>query len=311
MRIAFAGTPQFAQVALERLHAVRFDVALVLAQPDRPSGRGMRVQSSPVKAFALANRLPLIQPRGLRLDGKYADDAQAARRALEQARPDALVVAAYGLILPPWVLELPRLGCLNVHASLLPRWRGAAPIQRAIEAGDARTGITIMQMDAGLDTGDILMVESLAIAFDDTTTTLQDRLAALGAELIVKALQRSAGGGIVRTRQPDEGVTYARKILKVEAAVDWALPADVIERRVRAFDPFPGATFQFDGEPVKLWKAALRPDINAAPGSMLMADGERLSVACGSGGLDLLEVQRPGGKRISARGFLHGRPARR
>jgi methionyl-tRNA formyltransferase len=306
LKIAFAGTPEFARAALARLHAFAFDVAVVLTQPDRPAGRGMKLQSSPVKTFALESRLPIIQPRGLRLDGKYADDAQAARRALEQVRPDVMVVAAYGLILPPWVLELPRLGCLNIHASLLPRWRGAAPIHSAIEAGDTRTGITIMQMDAGLDTGDMLMAESLAIAPDDTTATLQNRLAALGAELIVKALQGAASGRLVRTPQPDVGVSYAHKVEKAEAAIDWAMPAEVIERRVRAFDPFPGATFQFDSEPIKLWKSAVRPEIDAAPGSVI-ADGERLSIACGRGGLELLELQRPGGKRISARQFLQSR----
>jgi len=308
LKIAFAGTPEFARAALARLHAFAFDIAAVLTQPDRHAGRGMKLQPSPVKAFALANRLPIVQPRGLRIDGKYADDAHAAYRALEETQPDVMVVAAYGLILPPWVLELPRLGCVNIHASLLPRWRGAAPIHRAIEAGDTRTGITIMQMDAGLDTGDMLMAESLAIAPDDTTATLQDRLASLGAELIVKALQAAADGRLVRTPQPGAGITYARKVEKAEAAIDWTLPAEVIERRVRAFDPFPGATFQFDGEPIKLWKSAVRPEINAAPASVIAADGERLSIACGHGGLELLELQRPGGKRISARQFLQSRP---
>jgi methionyl-tRNA formyltransferase len=311
LRIAFAGTPEFARVALARLHAEAFDIALVLTQPDRPAGRGLKLQPSPVKAFAVANQLSVIQPRGLRLDGKYAEDAQAARRALEATRVDAIVVAAYGLILPPWLLEMPRLGCLNIHASLLPRWRGAAPIHRAIEAGDARTGITIMQMDAGLDTGDMLMTESAAIAANDTTAILQDRLASLGAELVVKALRAAASGRLVRTPQPGDGVTHARKVEKSEAAIDWTLPADVIERRVRAFDPFPGATFMFDDEPIKLWKAVVRPDISAPPASRIDADGERLSIACGGGGLELLEVQRPGGRRISARQFLRSRPAGR
>jgi methionyl-tRNA formyltransferase len=304
LRVAFAGTPEFARAALARVHTAAFDVALVLTQPDRPAGRGMKLQPSPVKSFAVANGLPIIQPRGLRLDGKFADDAQAARRALEEARPDAIVVAAYGLILPLWVLSLPRLGCLNIHASLLPRWRGAAPIHRAIEAGDTHTGITIMQMDAGLDTGDMLMSERIPIPRDDTTATLQGRLASLGAELIVKALQAASGGAPVRTPQPVEGVSYAHKVEKAEAAIDWTLPAEVIERRVRAFDPFPGATFVLNDEPIKLWKSAVRPEVSAAPGSVIAADGERLIIACGRGALELLELQRPGGKRISTRQFL-------
>jgi methionyl-tRNA formyltransferase len=308
LRVAFAGTPEFARTALDRLHAAGFDVPLVLTQPDRPAGRGLKLQPSPVKAFALANGIELAQPRSLRLDGKTPDDAQAAHGTLEAARPDVLVVAAYGLILPPWVLELPRLGCLNIHASLLPRWRGAAPIQRAIEAGDGQTGITIMQMDAGLDTGDMLMVESVPITADDTAATLHDRLAALGARLIVEALGAAARGDLVRTPQPAEGITYAAKIEKSEAAIDWTEPAEVIERRMRAFDPFPGASFVFRGEPVKVWKAALKADVAAPPGTVGI-DGGRLSVACGRGSLELIELQRPGGKRVPARIFLQaGRP---
>src|SRR6478609_4401403 len=196
MRVVFAGTPDFARVALERLHAAGFTLPLVLTQPDRPAGRGMKLQPSPVKQFALANGIPVAQPRSLRLDGKYPDDAAGAREALQSARPDVMVVAAYGLILPQWVLDLPRLGCLNIHASLLPRWRGAAPIHRAIEAGDAETGITIMRMDAGLDTGDMLVEERVAIAPDDTTGRLHDKLAALGGRLVVEALEIAACGGL-------------------------------------------------------------------------------------------------------------------
>ena len=193
LRVVFAGTPEFARVALEAIAAAGHDVALVLTQPDRPAGRGMKLQASPVKQCALANGWPVAQPRSLRLDGKYPDEAAAAREALLAARADVMVVAAYGLILPQWVLDLPRLGCLNIHASLLPRWRGAAPIHRAIEAGDARTGITIMQMDAGLDTGDMLSVEALEIG-DDNTARLHDRLAALGGRMIVEALAGAAEG---------------------------------------------------------------------------------------------------------------------
>jgi methionyl-tRNA formyltransferase len=192
VRLIFAGTPEFARIALERLRAAGFDVALVLTQPDRPAGRGMKLQASPVKQFALQHGIAVAQPRSLRLDGKYPDDAQAARQAIDAAKADAMVVAAYGLILPPWVLDSPRLGCLNIHASLLPRWRGAAPIHRAIEAGDTQTGVTIMQMDAGLDTGDMLLSERLPIGPTDTTGALHDKLAQLGGRLIVEALLAAA-----------------------------------------------------------------------------------------------------------------------
>jgi methionyl-tRNA formyltransferase len=308
MRVAFAGTPEFAQVALRSLHAARFDIALVLTQPDRPAGRGMKLQASPMKAFAEEHGIPVVQPRSLRLDGKYPDDAAAARDALLAARPDVLVVAAYGLLLPPWVLELPRLGCLNIHGSLLPRWRGAAPIHRAVEAGDARTGITIMQMDAGLDTGDMLLVESIPIGPLDTTATLHDKLAVLGGRLVVEALEIAACGTLTRTPQPEEGVTYAHKIDKAEGQIDWTQPAEVIERRIRAFDPFPGAATTLDGEPVKVWKAALGA-MNGSPGEVIEASGDVLTVACGTGSLQLLELQKAGGKRVSARQFMQAAPA--
>jgi methionyl-tRNA formyltransferase len=252
LKLVFAGTPPFARAALERLHAAGHELPLVLTQPDRPAGRGLKLQASAVKGMALERGMAVAQPRGLRLDGKYAQEAATARAALEAARPDVMVVAAYGLILPPWVLELPRLGCLNIHASLLPRWRGAAPIQRAIEAGDRETGICIMQMDAGLDTGDILLTGREPIRADDTSASLHDRLAALGSRLIVEALEQVARGTAVAQRQPADGVTYARKIDKSEAAIDWHQDAEVIERRVRAFDPFPGTTLQHGSETVKL-----------------------------------------------------------
>jgi methionyl-tRNA formyltransferase len=310
MRVGFAGTPEFAAVALQALLDARFEVPLVLTQPDRPAGRGMKLQASPVKQLAQAHGSPVAQPRSLRLDGKFPDEAAAAKTALEAASLDVLVVAAYGLILPQWVLDLPRHGCLNIHASLLPRWRGAAPIHRAIEAGDARTGITIMQMDAGLDTGDMLMVEALDIRADDTTASLHDRLAAMGGRLIVEALEALACGGLARTPQPAEGVSYAHKIEKAESRIDWTQAAAVIERRVRAFDPFPGAHFEFGGEPVKLWRAAPAAGVGA-PGEVLQADGQCLTVACGEGALDLLELQRPGGRRQPVAAFLHGRPVER
>lgn len=309
LRVAFAGTPEFAAVALAAIHEAGFTVPLVLTQPDRPAGRGMKLTPSAVKQFALAQGLPVAQPQGLRLDGRFADDAEAAQSALQQAAPDVLVVAAYGLILPRWVLGLPRLGCLNIHGSLLPRWRGAAPIHRAIEAGDAETGITVMQMDEGLDTGDMLLVAPEPIHPDDTTGRLHDRLAALGARLIVQALDDAALGRLHPVEQPEAGVTYAHKIGKAEGAIDWRLPAAQIERRVRAFDPFPGASFACGGETVKLWQAALRPDVAAQPGTVVQAGDGRLTVACGEGGLDLLQLQRPGGRRQDVAAFLQAHPA--
>ncbi len=309
LRVAFAGTPQFAAVALQAIHAAGCTVPLVLTQPDRPAGRGMKLQPSAVKQLALTLGVPVAQPRSLRLDGKFPDEAESGRAALADARPDVLVVAAYGLILPEWVLALPRLGCLNIHGSLLPRWRGAAPIHRAIEAGDERTGITIMQMDAGLDTGDMLLIEQEPIAFDDTTGGLHDRLAALGGRMIVQALADAAAGALRPVVQPQEGVTYAHKIAKSEAAIDWTQPADAIERRVRAFDPFPGATFQAHGETVKLWRAQVEHvETQAAPGTVVAVDGQRLVVACGTGALAVLEVQRPGGKRQPVANWLQGQP---
>jgi len=307
MRVAFAGTPEFARTALAQLHAAGFHIPLVLTQPDRPAGRGMQLQASPVKVFAIEHALPVAQPRSLRLDGRYPDDARAAQRALEEAAPDVLVVAAYGLILPPWVLALPPLGCLNIHASLLPRWRGAAPIHRAIEAGDARTGITIMQMDAGLDTGAMLRHAAIDIGPGDTTATLHDRLADLGGRLIVQALQQAAAGELAATPQPAEGVSYAHKIEKAEAALDWSLAAPVLERRIRAFDPFPGASTRLGSDTVKVWRARV-VDGHGAPGAVLAADGGGITVACGEEALQLLELQRPGGKRTSAAQFLQARP---
>jgi methionyl-tRNA formyltransferase len=310
MRVAFAGTPEFARVALECLHAAGFTVPLVLTQPDRPAGRGMKLQPSPVKQFALDHGIPLAQPRSLRLDGKYPDDAATAKQAIDAVQPDAMVVAAYGLILPQWVLGAPRLGCLNIHASLLPRWRGAAPIHRAIEAGDAQTGITIMQMDAGLDTGDMLLVESVPIGARDTTGSLHDELAALGGRLIVEALELAACGGLTRTPQPEEGATYASKIEKSEAAIDWLQTAKVIERRIRAFDPFPGATGRLGGEAIKIWKArALAGRGSVAPGTVVAIDEHGIGVACGEGSrLEILELQRAGGKRLPFAEFLRGFP---
>ena len=307
MRIAFAGTPDFARVALVALAAAGFDIALVLTQPDRPSGRGMKLVAAPVKALALERGWPLAQPHGLRLDGRHANDAATAQRALHAARIDALVVAAYGLILPPWLLELPRLGCINIHASLLPRWRGAAPIQRAIEAGDAATGVTVMQMDAGLDSGAMLLAEALPIRTDDSASSLQARLADLGARLIVEALQRVEAGSARAVAQPQAGVTYAHKIDKAEAAIDWRLPARTIERRLRAFDPFPGASGVLGGAALKLWRATV-VDGRGVPGVVLGTGAGGVVVACGVDALQLIEVQRPGGKRLAAAQWLQAQP---
>jgi len=318
MRLIFAGTPEFARVALERLHAAGFQIPLVLTQPDRPAGRGMKLQASPVKQYAQQHGMAVAQPRSLRLDGKYPQDAAAAREAILAAGADAMVVAAYGLILPQWVLDTMGgagasrgargLGCLNIHASLLPRWRGAAPIHRAIEAGDDQTGVTIMQMDAGLDTGDMLLAERLPIGPQDTTGSLHDRLALLGGRLIVEALEIAACGGLRPVPQPAEGVTYAHKIEKAEAALDWSQPADVLARRVRAFNPFPGAGTALAGEAVKVWSAQAEgaAATGAAPGQVLAADGEGIRVQTGDGVLVLTELQRAGGKRLVVADFLRG-----
>ena len=309
MRVIFAGTPEFARVALEKLHAAGFDISLVLTQPDRPAGRGLKLQASPVKQWAQEHNITVAQPRSLRLDGKYPDDAQAAKSAIDAAHADVMVVAAYGLILPQWVLDTPRLGCLNIHASLLPRWRGAAPIHRAIEAGDAVTGITIMQMDAGLDTGDMLRVEKQNIAPDDTTPTLHDKLAALGGRLVVEALEIAACGGFRPVKQPVEGITYAHKIEKHEASIDWTQSAAVIERRIRAFNPFPGASSVLNGEVIKLQEAhvsgATGRDKTGA-GAILDVQGGGIDVVTGDGLLRITRLQKAGGKSLPVADFLRG-----
>ncbi len=309
MRVVFAGTPQFARAALESLLTAGFTVPLVLTQPDRPAGRGMKLQPAPVKLFAVARGLQVEQPISLRLDGKFPKDAAAVRLAMEAARADAMVVAAYGLILPQWALDQPRLGCLNIHASLLPRWRGAAPIHRAIEAGDAETGVTIMQMDAGLDTGDIVLAEKLAIEPHDTTATLHDKLATVGGRLIVTALQNAAAGGLRPVGQPAEGVTYARKIDKAEAGLDWSQAAVVLERKIRALDPFPGASSAVGGETLKVWKAQVGAGTAPAgvpAGSVLAVDDTGIAVACGDGVLRITQLQRPGGRRQAVAEFQRG-----
>ncbi len=310
MKIIFAGTPEFARVALQQLLDAGFTVPLVLTQPDRPAGRGMKLQASPVKQCALDHGIAVAQPRSLRLDGKYPEDAADARAALLSAQADVMVVAAYGLILPQWVLDLPRHGCLNIHASLLPRWRGAAPIHRAIEAGDAETGVTIMQMDAGLDTGDMLLTEVLPMAATDTTATLHDRLALLGGRMLVDTLAQVAAGTLQPVPQPAQGITYAHKIDKAESRIDWSLPAAAIGQRIRAFDPFPGASTLLGAEVIKVWDYQIDscqrlPDKHF--GHILSINADGITVACGEGtALCLTVLQRAGGKRLPAADFLRG-----
>ena len=301
MKIIFAGTPEFAATALRALIAAGHEVALVLTQPDRPSGRGMALKPSPVKVVALEAGIEVFQPPTLK-------DAEAQER-VRAVDAEVMVVAAYGLILPQVVLDMPRFGCINIHASLLPRWRGAAPIHRALLAGDAETGIAIMQMEAGLDTGPVLLSRAIPIADDDTTGTLHDRLAELGGSLVVEAL---AALPLPARVQPVEGVTYAAKIDKAEAAIDWALPAIEIDRRVRAFNPAPGAAFTLGGTLVKLWRAtplaagSLSVPAQGEPGTVLAADRDGIVVACGEGALRLLELQKAGGKRLPVAQFLAG-----
>ena len=323
MRLIFAGTPEFARAALQRLCEAGHDIALVLTQPDRPAGRGMKLHESPVKLFAREHGIAVSQPRSLRLDGRFADDAVQARQALVDAQAGVMVVAAYGLILPRWVLELmrapvaggapPGRGCVNIHASLLPRWRGAAPIHRAIEAGDAVTGVTIMQMDEGLDTGDMLLVEACPIRHTgpdaDTTASLHDTLAALGADLVVRALELAEQGRLPARAQPAQGVTYAHKVEKEQAQLTWSSDASQLERRVRAFNPAPGAWTVLGPEVLKIWRARLL-ELPAPPealaGAVLAATASGIDVACGAGCLRITELQRAGGKRLAAADFLRG-----
>ncbi len=299
MRLIFAGTPPFAAAALEALVAAGHEIVLVLTQPDRPAGRGMKLAASAVKQAALAHGLPVYQPTTLK-----SPEAQAR---LADCAADAMVVAAYGLILPQAVLDLPRLGCLNIHASLLPRWRGAAPIQRAILAGDRETGVTIMQMDAGLDTGAMLAKTVVPITEADTAATLHDALATAGAQAIVSAL--SAYDTLVPQAQAEGEASYAAKLSKEEARLDWQQPADALARAVRAFNPAPGAWTLLDGAPLKILRAEVAPqgEADAPPGTVLRADAAGLVVACGGGALVLHEIQAAGSKRMTAAAFLAGR----
>jgi methionyl-tRNA formyltransferase len=298
MRIAFAGTPAFAAAALQALVDAHFDVALVLTQPDRPAGRGLRESPSAVKQLALSHGLTIAQPQTLR------DEEILAQ--LRSTAAQAMVVAAYGLILPPTVLELFSAGCINIHASLLPRWRGAAPIQRAILADDRETGICIMRMEQGLDTGPVYLTRSIPILPDDSAGTLHDRLAALGAQCIVSALPQIAAGTLTAVPQPTAGVTYAHKITKAEAAIDWAMDAREVDRQVRAFNPLPGAFTLLRNESVKIWRSVADARQQGKPGEILGCSADGIDVACGKGTLKITELQKSGGRRLPAAEFLRG-----
>ncbi|MGL6039993.1 MAG: methionyl-tRNA formyltransferase [Deefgea sp.] len=297
MKIIFAGTPDFAAEALSALISAGHEIVLVLTQPDRPSGRGMKLTPSAVKMVALEQNLPVYQPEKLR-----TTEQQAPLIGIDA---DIMIVAAYGLILPQVILDLPRFGCLNIHASLLPRWRGAAPIQRAILAGDSITGITIMQMDAGLDTGDMLSIHTTVITPEDNAQTLHDKLAAQGAQAIVQALANLSD--LPRQVQPTEGVTYAAKLSKEEALIDWSQTAEQLDLKIRAFNPFPSAQSALDGNMIKIWSASPVKD-SGTVGTIISIDKEAITVACGTDALRITELQKSGGKRLSTPAFLAGTP---
>ncbi|HEV2620824.1 MAG TPA: methionyl-tRNA formyltransferase [Frateuria sp.] len=302
MRVVFAGTPEFSVPCLEACRASGAQVVAVYTQPDRPAGRGRKLAPSPVKQAALAAGLPVEQPESLK-------PAQA-QATLAGYAPDLMVVVAYGLILPRKMLAMPRLGCWNVHASLLPRWRGAAPIQRAVLAGDAETGVDLMRMEAGLDTGPVLLEKRTPILPGDTGGTLHDRLAVLGAEALAEGLRHALAGEVLAAvPQPAEGATYAHKLDKAEARLDFARPAVELERTVRAFDPWPVAEGALAGENVRIWAAqAIDGRHGATPGTVLAAGRDGIDLACGEGALRITALQRAGGKRISAADYLNARP---
>jgi methionyl-tRNA formyltransferase len=309
LKVVFAGTPEFARVALEAIHVAGHEIVMVMTQPDRPAGRGLQLQASPVKQFALAKRLPVIQPHSLKVSGAYGADAASAIQALHDCDFDVMVVAAYGLILPQEVFAISeqpgRFGCLNIHASLLPRWRGAAPIHRAIEAGDKKTGISIMQMDLGLDTGPVISMKELPIAPNETTETLHDALAGLGATMIVEVLnQIDKEATLTNIPQSEDGVTYAKKILKEESRIHWQDDALSIDSKIRAFNPFPGATFEKEGVLIKVWNsfpvASEKESARLQPGTITAILKEGVQVACGVDQVCMTEIQKPGGKRVQA-----------
>ncbi|HET7200118.1 MAG TPA: methionyl-tRNA formyltransferase [Burkholderiales bacterium] len=299
MRILFAGTPEFAARCLTLLLASPHPVCGVLTQPDRPAGRGLSPAVSPVKKLAAARGIPIVQPAGLADAG--------VQEELRRFRADVIVTAAYGLVLPRPVLDIPRRGAINVHASLFPRWRGAAPIQRALLAGDPETGVSIMQMEAGLDTGPVLVQERIAIRETDTAGTLGERLAELGGKLLVHTLNALETGGLAAVPQPAEGVTWAAKIDKRESAVDWRQSAAIVDRHVRAFNPSPGARARVRGVELRIWRSAAAAG-GGEPGEVLNADETGLRIACAQGVLLVSELQRAGGKRLQAAEFLRGFP---
>ena len=299
MKVIFAGTPDFAAAALKAIAAAGFEIPLVLTQPDRPKGRGMQLTASPVKQAALELGLTVAQPEKLRNNAE-------ALQMLKGVDADVMVVAAYGLILPQDVLDTPKHGCLNIHASLLPRWRGAAPIQRAIEAGDAETGVCIMQMDIGLDTGDVVSEHRYAIQPTDTANEVHDALMNLGAEAIVADLQQlKAEGRLKSVKQPEEGVTYAQKLSKEGARVDWSESAAMIERKIRAFNPVPAAWVEYQGKPMKIWRAEVVAQQGRA-GEVLSCSADGLVVACGENALKITELQPSGSKRMPIAAFAAG-----
>ncbi len=291
-RVLFAGTPEFARASLSALIDAGHTPVAVLTQPDRPSGRGKKIVPSPVKALALEHEIPVLQPVTLKTDEAVAE--------LEALKPDVLIVAAYGLILPQSVLDVPAHGCLNVHGSILPRWRGAAPIQASILAGDETTGISLMAMTAGLDCGPVFSTKTIDIGDDDTAGDLHDRLAALGGELLVRDLDRILSGELTAVEQDDDAATYAGKIKTADAQIDWRKPAVELDRCVRAYNPVPGAWFMQNGERTKCWQASVR-DGEGAPGTVLSAEADELVIACGTGALALEVLQRPGRGRVTAR----------
>jgi methionyl-tRNA formyltransferase len=306
LKVVFAGTPEFARVALEAIVHAGHEVVMVMTQPDRPAGRGLQLQASPVKQLALEKNIPVMQPTSLKLSGQYGDEAREALSRLQELDFDVMVVAAYGLILPQEVFDIAeqagRAGCLNIHASLLPRWRGAAPIHRAIEAGDLETGIAIMQMDLGLDTGAVIAMNNMPIGANETTATLHDSLARMGAMMIVETLNRFAQErSLMSEPQAHEGITYAHKIMKDEAKIDWQKDAKVIDLKIRAFNPFPGAIL-LDGESIiKVWRSSLIDErLQSEPGKIINITQDGVQLACGKGGLLVTELQRAGGKKMSA-----------
>lgn len=309
MKVVFAGTPEFAATALNALLQEKFNIPLVLTQPDRPAGRGMQLHASAVKQLAQINHIPVLQPISLRLNNDPENTAETVYKQLADIKPDVMVVVAYGLILPVEFLQLPRFGCLNIHASLLPRWRGAAPIQRAIEAGDKETGITIMQMEKGLDTGPILMQKAIPITENDSAASLHNKLAVLGGELICKALYALEKNLLEKQPQDHSLANYAAKIMKNEAAIDFSLPADITANKIRAFNPFPGAQTSINKTTLKIWNAKALPFNSSEPaGKIIEINSDGILVSCGNGILCITELQRPGGKRMPVEEFIKGFP---